>query len=388
MATEFVNIPPEWKNEGTEPTTDKKTNGFQPKYKLPAAYLNWIVGFPLKCIKELQGLFKTHADNMQNPHGVTAEQVGLGKVNNTSDSEKSVAFASTAGVGRKVEYPLTVRYNGGSTEGTDKWTYDGSTSRSINITPEKILAAEKDLSNVDETDFRGKIASIGVSIEATRTVSNDIEIYTATLNGVTKLYNGMKITIIPNANNTTLSPRLNINGLGDKSIRLPLSFNCAATNALKTNFLQTGRPVELKYDANCNLGIQGDGAWIFTDRQKTSAQDLYGSVPVESGGTGASTVAEACANLGAARMQAGSVTVGDKGTSFTIQTDFEVKFLALGVLGAAGGTWVKGQGRLYFHNINDNVGKSEDITQSGNILTITNDTGKLSDDTLPWVAIG
>ena len=52
--------------------------------------------------------------------------------------EKSVKFASEAGVGRKVQYDLTVRYNGGDNEGTDKWTYNGSTSKSVNITPDKI----------------------------------------------------------------------------------------------------------------------------------------------------------------------------------------------------------------------------------------------------------
>ncbi len=381
MAIEYKNIPPEWKNAGTEPTDDKKTNGFQPKYKLPAAYLNWIVSFPLKCIKEIQELFKSHADSTKNPHNVTAEQVGLGKVNNTADSEKNVAFASEAGVGRKVEYPLTVRYNGGSTEGTDKWTYDGSTSRSINITPEKISAAKKDLSNVDETDFRGKIASIGVSIEAIRTVSNDIEIYTATITGVTELYNGMKITIIPNANNTTLSPRLNINGLGDKTIRLPLSFNCAATNALKTNFLQTGRPVELKYDANCNLGIQGDGAWLFTDRQKTSAQDLYGSVPVESGGTGASTAAEACANLGTCRFAKGRATQNADGNC-VITTDFEVKVLFVD-LGDCGSIWFEGETTMYYRDPG-NLGTADNVTvqQDGTTITVLNCRS------FTWAALG
>ena len=37
---------------------------------------------------------------------------------------------------------------------------------------------------------------------------------------------------------------------------------------------------------------------MFADRQKTSAQDLYGTVPIDGGGTGASTKEEALANLG------------------------------------------------------------------------------------------
>ena len=78
-----------------------------------------------------------------------------------------------------------------------------------------------------------------------------------------------------------------------------MSFNCAATNALKTNFISANRPITLKYHSELTLGIQGQGAWIFADRLKTSAQDLYGSVPIESGGTGSDTAEEARANLGA-----------------------------------------------------------------------------------------
>ena len=65
----------------------------------------------------------------------------LGNVDNTSDATKNVAFASEAAVARKAEHEIIIRFNGGQTEGTDKWTYDGSTSRSINITPDKIGAA-------------------------------------------------------------------------------------------------------------------------------------------------------------------------------------------------------------------------------------------------------
>lgn len=72
--------------------------------------------------------------------GVTAESIGLGNVSNTSDSEKYVAYAQRAGSADKAKYALTIRLDGGRTEGTDQWTYDGSTSRSINITTEKIGA--------------------------------------------------------------------------------------------------------------------------------------------------------------------------------------------------------------------------------------------------------
>lgn len=88
-----------------------------------------------------------HTSAQNNPHNVTAAQLGLDKVSNTPDSEKYVKYASTAGTADKVKYSIIVRFNGGRTEGTDMWTFDGSTSRSVNITADKIGAAEKDHSH-------------------------------------------------------------------------------------------------------------------------------------------------------------------------------------------------------------------------------------------------
>ena len=261
---DFNNTIPEWQNEGAEPSNELKTGGFKGGDKPPATFMNWFISIISKAIKEIQN--------------------ALSNVDNTADSDKNVKFASEAGVGRKVEYPFILRFKGGDTEGTDKFTFDGSASKSANITPANIGARPTEKPNI--------------VVNAERTVTEEKEVYTATNNNITELYDGLEITIIPNATNETLQPRLNLNGIGDKAIRLALSFNCAATNALKANFIQANRPITLKYHANLNLGIQGQGAWIFADRLKVSAQDLYGSVPIESGGTGASTAAEALENLG------------------------------------------------------------------------------------------
>ena len=253
---------PEWK-EGTEPSDNLKSNGFKEGYKPPAGVFNWFWSLVSKAIKEIQS--------------------NLSNVDNTKDSEKNVKFASEAGVGRKVEYALTVRFNGGDTESTDKWTFDGSTSRSVNITPEKIGARPTEKPNI--------------VVNAVREEIDGEEIYVVNDSNITELYNGLEITIIPNERNTTTSPRLKINDFEDNGIRLALSFNCAATTTIGTNYFQADRPITLKYHSALNLGIQGQGAWLFSDRIKTSAQDLYGDVPIESGGTGASTAEDARTNL-------------------------------------------------------------------------------------------
>lgn len=73
---------------------------------------------------------------------VTAESLGLGNVDNTADNDKHVTYAQRAGEADQVKNELTIRLNGGRTENTDMWTFDGSTGRTVNITADKIGASE------------------------------------------------------------------------------------------------------------------------------------------------------------------------------------------------------------------------------------------------------
>lgn len=54
MAIEFTNKPIKWTNEGTAPSSDLKTNGFQAGYKPPAAVFNNQWHTTGECIEELQ----------------------------------------------------------------------------------------------------------------------------------------------------------------------------------------------------------------------------------------------------------------------------------------------------------------------------------------------
>lgn len=71
---------------------------------------------------------------------ITPAWLGLGNVNNTADNDKYVAYAQRAGEADKTQSTLTIRLNGGRTEGSNMWTFDGSTGRSINVTPAKVGA--------------------------------------------------------------------------------------------------------------------------------------------------------------------------------------------------------------------------------------------------------
>lgn len=121
--------------------------------------------------------------------------------------------------------------------------------------------------------------------------------YEATVPHLEELYSGLEITIIPGITSTTNLPTLNVNGLGAKYIRIPLSINTSAV-ALPNldNFFVKDRPIKLMY----NTEYGSDGIWQTVDKQRTSAQDLYGSVPLKNGGTGAEDGAEGLKNLFAA----------------------------------------------------------------------------------------
>ena len=166
--------------------------------------------------------------------------------------------------------------------------------------------AKKDLSNVANADFFGKASAAGaLRIPVVDAISTDGVAYEATVDGVTELYNGLTLTIVPNMTSTATAVTLDVNGLGAKMLRLPLSFNNAAMTIPRLAAYYTeGRPITVQYDANYTTG----GAWKTLGKQRTSAQDLYGTTPIENGGTDAETPNEACENLGAVKKSGDTMT--------------------------------------------------------------------------------
>jgi len=144
----------------------------------------------------------------------------------------------------------------------------------------------EDFSSVDDrvNDLVDEVNTLGERIVSA--TSTDGVSYNATIGYIGNLYNGLELTIVPTMTSTTNALTLNLNGLGAKSIKLPLSTNTSAAVTPDTaNFLVANRPVTLMYDANYSTS----GAWLAVNKQKTSASDLYGTVPIENGGTGATS---------------------------------------------------------------------------------------------------
>lgn len=242
---DFDNKFSEWGNEGAEPSADLKESGFTAGYKPPASIFNWFWNKVIKSITEIQ--------------------TKLSKVDNTPDSEKNVAFSSEAGVGRKVKYPFTFRLNGGSTEGTDLWTFDGAVSKSVNLTPDKLGAAKK--------------SEIVPIVTAT---STDGATYTATIDGILELYNGLEIVIIPNMTSTKAAVQFDLNGLGAKNVRLKINgYNNgnSGTTAAMAGWIGENVPLAIRY-------ISKFDNWQTVDFSRPSATGLYGTIKPNQGGTG------------------------------------------------------------------------------------------------------
>lgn len=115
--------------------------------------------------------------------------------------------------------------------------------------------------------------------------------YTATVAGITALKAGLSFMMIPHTISTSKTPTLNVNGLGAKSLRRRVSNNSTTTVASEImDWLGANKPVRVTYD----------GLYWIVDLNRPNAEDMWGSVPIENGGHGGTTAAEARANLGAA----------------------------------------------------------------------------------------
>ena len=136
----------------------------------------------------------------------------------------------------------------------------------------------------DVDGLQEAIRNQGVVTEGTGAV------YTATVEGITSLSAGVSFVMIPHTVSTTSSPKLNVNGLGEKFIRRRVSGSTTTTYSAKTSddWLAAGKPIRVMYD-----GTQ----WI-ADMPVPYAGDIMGTLLINNGGTGATTAAQARINLG------------------------------------------------------------------------------------------
>lgn len=113
--------------------------------------------------------------------------------------------------------------------------------------------------------------------------------YTATVPGIAALTVGASFIMIPHVVSESAAPTLDVNGLGAKPIKRRLSnLSTSVQNGYTTTWLAANKPFRIIYD-----GTQ----WIVEGHEKPTSADLYGTMPIEKGGTGATSVVDARANL-------------------------------------------------------------------------------------------
>lgn len=135
----------------------------------------------------------------------------------------------------------------------------------------------------------GTWAEPGAGMPIVTASSSDGVTYTATANGITTLTTGMQITIIPNITSTSQNATLNLNSLGAKTIKQSTSYNTSTVVTPKIpGWMIANKPIVLMYD----------GTYWETVISRSNANDIYGTMPIANGGTGATTAEAALANLG------------------------------------------------------------------------------------------
>ena len=212
----------------------------------------------------VQTKLDTHTANRNNPHQVTAEQIG-----------------ALSGI-----VPLT---NGGT------GATDGATGlKNLFAAGTTVLSSNQygdtlpDASTVGQLFFKkGESVAKPVTMDST-----DGRTYTCTVPGITELTAGVSFIGIPSIESTNKTVSINVNGLGKKLIRRRVSNRSGlSTIGGSNNWLTSGSPLEFIYNGTC---------WLVADMTEPHAEDLMGSVPIANGGTGATDGATGLANLFAA----------------------------------------------------------------------------------------
>lgn len=166
------------------------------------------------------------------------------------------------------------------------------------------------------------------------TTEGDGTAYTATVDGITSLTAGTQITIVPHVVSASTTPTLNVNNSGAKQIRRRLSsIATAPTTGYSATWLAANKPFTVKYDGTY---------WITEDNTKPVAADLYGTLAVAKGGTGATDAATALTNLGAAAAdhthEASDITAGTLGGQVVANADAQANLTVSQVRNIYAGT--------------------------------------------------
>lgn len=228
--------------------------------------------------------------------GYTAMQVGVYATD--PDEGEILYFITQAPSGKGSDIPSESEAPGYIAEWDFYFQYGQADSVELSVSPADTVTiamldeglkkkADTDLGNIENAVFAEK--AMASQKDRLYSAGGDGYDYVVTVPGVTELYAGLSFTMIPSITSKTTAPTLKVNNLDAKPLRQPLSSNTTATTtAALATWLSAGKPVTVTFD----------GTLWKTDIPRPSAAYLYGTVPVEKGGTGATTITEAREKLG------------------------------------------------------------------------------------------
>lgn len=162
--------------------------------------------------------------------------------------------------------------------------------------------------------------------------------YTATVDGITALASGLSFIMIPHVVSTVVNPTLNVNSLGAKNIRRRLSNSTVSTTTGSVaSWLGANKPIRVTYD----------GTYWIADLDRPNVADVYGTMPIANGGTGATSAETALTNLGAFPAAGGTIG-GDVNVQGVIRANGQQAFYyaestasqTIGTGNATGGTTI------------------------------------------------
>lgn len=189
-----------------------------------------------------------------NPHGVTKAMLGLGNVNNTADSAKSVKYATSAGsctgnaatatkastivteVGTtNINRPVFFAYNAD----TSRVVYD--TDFQYNPSSNTIILGTGTLS---PTSYSGKAATAGTA----EALKSSVNINGTSFNGASSIttsnWGTARNIYIADSSVTNKGAAVSVNGSGEATLKLPATIKATITgNATTATTLQTGRTI-------------------------------------------------------------------------------------------------------------------------------------------------
>ena len=107
---DFNNQFPEWQNQGTEPSEELKTNGFQGGYKPPAGVFNWFWSKVMTAITEIQSKLSSEETARLNADNGKVDKVegkGLSSNDYTSEEKNKLAGIEEGATNTLVSNSLT-----------------------------------------------------------------------------------------------------------------------------------------------------------------------------------------------------------------------------------------------------------------------------------------